>query len=56
MYKVFNMGHRMELYLKNDVAKDLISIAKTFNLDAQIIGYVQKASSKKLNFKYVGIN
>jgi len=51
MYKVFNMGHRMELYLKNDIAKDVISIAKTFNLDAQIIGCVKKSSSKKLTIQ-----
>ena len=48
MYQVFNMGHRMELYLKRDVASDIIKIANSFNLDAQVIGFVEKSNSKKL--------
>ena len=51
MYKVFNMGHRMELYLNKDVSKEIIKIAKSFNLDAQIIGYVDKSSTKELTIK-----
>ena len=51
MYKVFNMGHRMELYLNKDVSKEIIAIAKAFNLDAQIIGYVDKSSKKELTIK-----
>lgn len=38
MYKVFNMGHRMELYVPEAIAADLISISKSFNIDAQIVG------------------
>ncbi len=48
MYQVFNCGHRMELYVKPDVADDIISISKTFNVDAQIIGRVEASDSKKL--------
>jgi len=47
MYKVFNMGHRMEIYVKENFAKDLINISKQFNVDAQIIGYCEKSSSGK---------
>ena len=48
MYKVFNMGHRMELYVSEDIADDIISISKSFNVDAQIIGRVERYSGKKL--------
>tara|TARA_B100000902_G_scaffold399686_1_gene471818 strand:+ start:954 stop:2111 length:1158 start_codon:yes stop_codon:yes gene_type:complete len=48
MYKVFNMGHRMEIYLKKDVSSEIISICKSFNLDAKIVGYVEKSDDKKL--------
>lgn len=51
MYKVFNMGHRFELYVDMDVAKDIISISKEFNVDAQIIGYCEKASKNKVTVK-----
>lgn len=40
MYQVFNMGHRMEIYVDKNIADDIISISKSFNIDAQIIGYV----------------
>lgn len=40
MYKVFNMGHRMEVYVPENIAADIISISKSFNIDAQIIGRV----------------
>ena len=36
MYKVFNMGHRMELYVPSDIAEEIITISKSFNVDAQI--------------------
>ena len=42
MYKVFNMGHRMEIYVSPDYAEEIIQISKTFNIDAQIIGRVKK--------------
>lgn len=40
MYQVFNMGHRMEIYVNKDIADKIISISKGFNIDAQIIGHV----------------
>ena len=48
MYKVFNMGHRMEIYVPKEVAEDIISISKSFNIDAQIVGRVEKYDGKKL--------
>ena len=48
MYKVFNMGHRMELYVPKEIAEDIISISKSFNVDAQIIGRVESHNGKKL--------
>ena len=51
MYQVFNCGHRMELYVAPEVAEDLISISKSFNVDAQIVGRVEASSEKKLTIK-----
>ncbi len=48
MYQVFNCGHRMELYVPEAVANDIIAISKSFNVDAQIVGRVEKAETKKL--------
>jgi phosphoribosylformylglycinamidine cyclo-ligase len=48
MYQVFNCGHRMELYVPEAVANDIIAISKSFNVDAQIIGRVEASESKKL--------
>ena len=48
MYKVFNMGHRMELYVPQSVAASIIEISKSFNIDAQIIGRVEGHTGKKL--------
>ncbi|MEO6904694.1 MAG: AIR synthase related protein [Bacteroidia bacterium] len=48
MYKVFNMGHRMELYLPPTIANEVIAISKSYNVDAQIIGRVEKSNTKKL--------
>lgn len=48
MYKVFNCGHRMELYVNPKVADDIINISKNFNIEAKIIGRVEKSSEKKL--------
>ncbi len=50
MYKVFNMGHRMELYVPDEIAADIISISESFNVDAQIVGRVE-AGSKKLTIR-----
>lgn len=48
MYQVFNCGHRMELYVPKEIADDLIAISKSFGVDAQIVGRVEKSKSKKL--------
>ncbi|WP_407556227.1 AIR synthase related protein [Winogradskyella sp. 4-2091] len=48
MYQVFNCGHRMELYVKPEVADAIIEISKTFNVDAKIIGRVEASEKKKL--------
>ncbi|WP_044063859.1 AIR synthase related protein [Hoylesella saccharolytica] len=44
MYKVFNMGHRMELYVHPDIAPRIIDISRSFNIDAQVIGHVEEGS------------
>ncbi len=51
MYKVFNMGHRMELYVDEMLADEIISISKSFNVDAQIVGKVVAQGEKKLTIK-----
>ena len=48
MYKVFNMGHRMEMYVDSSVANNIIEISKSFGVDAKIIGKVEASDSKKL--------
>jgi len=48
MYKVFNMGHRFEIYCGADVAEEIIQISKSFNIDAQIVGKVKPFEGKKL--------
>jgi phosphoribosylformylglycinamidine cyclo-ligase len=48
MYKVFNMGHRMEIYVSPEIAQSIIDISKSFNIDAQIVGRVEKNDGKKL--------
>ena len=51
MYQVFNMGHRMELYVPKEIADDIIEISKSFNVDAKIIGRVAASETKKLTIK-----
>ncbi|MFN7013661.1 MAG: AIR synthase-related protein, partial [Bacteroidia bacterium] len=51
MYQVFNMGHRMELYVPENIAKEIIAISQKFNVEAQIIGRVEKANEKKLTIQ-----
>ena len=51
MYKVFNMGHRMELYVPEEIAADIITISESFNVDAKIIGRVENYEDKKLTIK-----
>jgi phosphoribosylformylglycinamidine cyclo-ligase len=48
MYKVFNMGHRFEIYTDQKNASEIISIAAGFNLDARIVGYCEASENKKL--------
>ena len=48
MYKVFNMGHRMELYLAPEYATEVIDISKSFGIDAQIVGRVEESDVKEL--------
>lgn len=48
MYKVFNMGHRMEIYVPAAIAEDIIAISKSFNIEAQIIGRVEKGTQKQV--------
>jgi len=51
MYKVFNMGHRMELYVPETIADDIIGIAGEFGIAAQIIGHVEAAATKQVTVK-----
>lgn len=51
MYKVFNMGHRLEVYLSPEHAEEVIAISKSFNIDAQIIGRVEESDKKELIIK-----
>lgn len=48
MYQVFNMGHRMELYVSPEIAEQIITISKSFDIDAQIVGRVEASEEKKL--------
>ena len=50
MYKVFNMGHRLEVYLSPEKAEKVIEISKAFNIDAQIIGHIEEGN-KSLTIK-----
>jgi len=51
MYQVFNMGHRMELYVDPSLADEIIAISKSFDIDAQVIGRVENADQKELTIK-----
>lgn len=48
MYKVFNMGHRMEIYLPASKAQQVIEISRSFNIDARVIGHVENCESNRL--------
>ena len=48
MYKVFNMGHRMEIYLPASKAQQVIEISRSFNIDARVIGRVENCESNRL--------
>ena len=51
MYKVFNMGHRFEIYIPQQFANKVIEIAKSFNIDAKIIGHCQSSDTKRLTIQ-----
>jgi phosphoribosylformylglycinamidine cyclo-ligase len=51
MYKVFNMGHRMELYVPEEIASAIISISESFGIPAQIIGRVEASATKQVTVK-----
>lgn len=51
MYKVFNMGHRMELYVDSSLAQPIIDIASRFNIEARIVGRVEEAALRKVTIK-----
>jgi phosphoribosylformylglycinamidine cyclo-ligase len=51
MYKVFNMGHRLEIYVPQTIADEIIAVSKQFQVDAQIIGHCEAAHSKKLTIR-----
>jgi phosphoribosylformylglycinamidine cyclo-ligase len=51
MYKVFNMGHRMEIYLEEQYANELIAISQSFNVPAQIVGRVEASDKKQLTIR-----
>ena len=51
MYQVFNMGHRMELYVSPELAEEIIQISESFGIPAQIVGHVEAFSGKKLTIR-----
>ena len=51
MYKVFNMGHRFEIYADQEAADGIIAVANSFNIDAQIIGHVETYNGKKVTIE-----
>lgn len=51
MYQVFNCGHRMEIYIPEDIAQNIINISKSFGIDAKIIGRVEASDRKRLTIK-----
>ena len=53
MYQVFNMGHRMELYVEPSIAEHIIEISKSFSVDAKVIGHVESSKNKKLTLETV---
>jgi phosphoribosylformylglycinamidine cyclo-ligase len=51
MYKVFNMGHRMEFYVSEEIAQHIIRISQSFNIEAQIVGRVEAAEKKQVTIR-----
>ena len=61
MYKVFNMGHRMELYVPEKIADDILAISRSFGIEAQVIGRCEPAEKARVTvrsehgtFEYAG--
>ena len=48
MYKVFNMGHRMEVYVPEELASEIISISRSFGVEAKIVGRVEQHTGKQV--------
>ncbi|MGB3842398.1 MAG: phosphoribosylformylglycinamidine cyclo-ligase, partial [Bacteroidales bacterium] len=48
MYEIFNMGHRLEMYISPELAKEIIIISEKYNVKAQIIGYVETADNTEI--------
>ena len=55
MYRVFNMGHRFEIYTNEKSADDIIRIASSFDMDARIIGHCESSDTKKLRVRHIRI-
>lgn len=51
MYQVFNMGHRMEIYIPEQIAGEIIAISQSFGIDARMVGHCEASESKKLSIK-----
>ncbi|MET7028159.1 AIR synthase related protein [Sediminicola luteus] len=51
MYQVFNCGHRLEFYVNEAIAQDIIAVSKSFGVDAKIVGRVEESETKKLTIK-----
>ena len=51
MYQVFNMGHRLELYVTPSIASKIISISNEFNVEAKVVGRVESSNTRKLTLK-----
>ena len=51
MYQVFNMGHRLELYVPPSIASKIISISNEFNVEAKVVGRVESSNTRKLTLK-----
>jgi phosphoribosylformylglycinamidine cyclo-ligase len=54
MFKVFNMGHRMEVYVDEKIAPQIIKISESFGVPAQVVGRVESSDAKKLTIKHAG--
>jgi phosphoribosylformylglycinamidine cyclo-ligase len=54
MYKVFNMGHRFEIYIPEMLANDIIKTSAQFNIDAQVIGHCEPSAGISLTIKHKG--